>query len=195
MDDFVVNGELTTSVINDQYPHAPAAVGEGLVEPRPQSALVNDRKSLFDVSSFGHGDNTAIVADIKDTVLLEDGAEHVLNDDRRRGIRHETRLFMELLSKEVNAEIAVLAGLSRSGDTDNLAGTALENQKVADADVVARDGDGMRSSTALDKADVLTHAIADASWATVFFIDDYFFPLDTMAMRVEWVEDTVGRFL
>lgn len=81
MDDFVVHCKLTASVVDDQYPHAPTTIGEGLVESRPQSALVNDGKSLLDIAGLGHCDNTTIVADIKDTVLLEDGAEHVLNDD------------------------------------------------------------------------------------------------------------------
>ena len=195
MDDFVVHCELTASVVDNQYPHAPAAVGEGLVESRPQSTLVNDGKTLFDVASLGHSDDTAVVTDIKDAVLLEDGAQHVLNDDRRRRVRHKTRLFMELLGEEINAEVAVLAGLSRSGDTDDLAGTALENQKVADADVVARDSDGMGSSAALDIADALTHTIADASWATIFLIDNHFLPLYTVTMGVEGVEDTISSFL
>ncbi len=50
---------------------------------------------------------------------------------------------MELLREQVNAQIAVLACLGRSGDTDDLAGTTLENQQIADANVVTRYGDGV----------------------------------------------------
>lgn len=47
---------------------------------------------------------------------------------------------MELLGKEVDAEVAVLAGGGRRRDADNLARSALQQQDVAYADVVAGDG-------------------------------------------------------
>ena len=147
---------------------------------------------MLDISSLSHGDNTAIIADIEDTVLLEDGTEHVLNDDRGRRVGDKARLFMQLLGEEIDPEVTVLAGLSRGGDADDLARTTLEDQQIANADVVARDGDGVGANGAVDEADVLTNTFANASWATLL-INDYFLVL-TM-VRVEWMEDAVCGFL
>lgn len=82
MDDLVVHGKLTASIIDDQYTNTATAVGEGLVESRPKSTLINDRKTLLHIASLGHGNNAAIIANVKDAVLLENGTEHVLDDDR-----------------------------------------------------------------------------------------------------------------
>lgn len=46
---------------------------------------------------------------------------------------------MQLLGEEVDTEVAVLAGGGRGGDADHLAGTVLEHEEVADADMVAGD--------------------------------------------------------
>lgn len=48
---------------------------------------------------------------------------------------------MQLFGEEVYAEIAVLTSLRRGGDADHLARTALQDQQIADADMVRRDGD------------------------------------------------------
>ena len=74
MDDLVVHGELTSSIIDDQYTNAAAAIGEGVIESRPQSTLINDWKTLLHIASLGHGNNAAVIANVKDTVLLENGA-------------------------------------------------------------------------------------------------------------------------
>lgn len=50
---------------------------------------------------------------------------------------------MQLLGEEVHAEIAVLTSLAGGGDADNLARAALQDEQVANADVVAGDGDGV----------------------------------------------------
>lgn len=55
---------------------------------------------------------------------------------------------MELLSEEVNTKVTVLASLGGGGDANDLARAALENQEIADADVVAGDGDGVSRSHA-----------------------------------------------
>ena len=90
----------------------------------------------------GRGHTSAIL-EVEDTVLLEDRAEHGLDDDARAGVRDERRLLVQLLGEEVDAQVAVLAGRGRSRDADDLAGTALQDQQVADADVVGWDGDGV----------------------------------------------------
>jgi hypothetical protein len=50
---------------------------------------------------------------------------------------------MQLLGEEVNTQVSVLASGSRRGDADDLARTTLKDQEIADADVVAWDGDGV----------------------------------------------------
>jgi hypothetical protein len=86
---------------------------------------------------------TSLVMEIEDTVLLEDWTKHGLNDDAWAWVGDEGRLFVQLTSEEVDTQVAVLAGGSRGGDPDNLAGTALEHQEVTHADVVAWDGNGV----------------------------------------------------
>jgi len=143
VNDLVVDGQLTALVVDDKDADAATAVVEALGEASKEAGLVKDREALLDVTSLGHGNDVAVITDVKDTVLLEDRAEHVLDDDRRAGVADEGRLFVKLLGEEVDAEVAVLAGLGRGGDADDLAGTALQDQQVADPDVVARDGDGV----------------------------------------------------
>jgi hypothetical protein len=50
---------------------------------------------------------------------------------------------MQLLGEEVNTQVAVLSSLSRCSDADDLARTALQDEKVTNADVVTWDGDGV----------------------------------------------------
>lgn len=47
---------------------------------------------------------------------------------------------MELLGEQVDSEVAVLAGGGGGGDPDDLGNPALEDQDVADPDVVAGNG-------------------------------------------------------
>jgi hypothetical protein len=143
VDDLVVDGQLTALVVDDKDADAATAVVEALGEASKEAGLVKDREALLDVTSLGHGDDVAVITDVKDTVLLEDRAEHVLDDDRRAGVANEGRLLVQLLGEEVNTEVTVLASLSRGGDADDLARTALQDQQVADPDVVAGDGDGV----------------------------------------------------
>ena len=72
---------------------------------------------------------------------------------------NEAGLLVKLLGEEINSEVAKLTGLSRGGDANDLAGTALQDQEIADADVMAGDGDGVHvgssaSSAAFDVTDV-----------------------------------------
>ena len=102
---------------------------------------------------------------------------------------------MELLREEVYSEIAVLASLSRCGDTNDLAGTALKHQKVTNTDVVTRDGDGLRSpSPSLDITNILRHSFTDAGRTTLalLFLNDY---LLTLVLGCERMENAVGCFL
>ena len=99
---------------------------------------------------------------------------------------------MQLLREEVHAEIAVLASLSRCGDTNDLAGTALKHQEVTNANVMARDGDGLRSaSTALNITNIFRHSftVADGTTLALLFLNDY---LLALVLRCERVENAVS---
>lgn len=146
VDDLVVDGELLTIVVDDEDADAAAAIVEGVCETLEQVALVEDGKTLLDIASLGHGNDAAVLADVKNTVLLEDRTQHVLDDDGRAGVGDEAGLLMELLGEQVNTEVAVLASLRGGGDADDLARAALEDQEIANADVVAGDGDGVGRS-------------------------------------------------
>ena len=86
VDDLVVDSKLATLIIDDEDTNTATTVVEGVRETVQQVALVDDGKALLDVASLGHGNDAAVIADVKDTVLLEDGAEHVLDDDRGRRV-------------------------------------------------------------------------------------------------------------
>ena len=146
MDDLVVDGHLQTIVVDDEDADGAAAVVEGLGKARGETALVEDGETLLDIARLGHGNDAAVFTDVEDTVLLEDRAEHVLDNDRGSGVGDEAGLLVQLLGEEVNTEVAVLASLRGGGDADDLARAALEDQEIADADVVAGDGDGVGGS-------------------------------------------------
>lgn len=146
MDDLVVDGHLHTIVVDDEDTDRAAAVVEGLGETRRETTLVKDGETLLDIASLGHGNNATVLTDVKNAVLLEDRAEHVLDNDGGGRVGDEARLLVQLLGEEVNTEVAVLASLRRGGDADDLARAALEDQEIANADVVARDGDGVGGS-------------------------------------------------
>lgn len=143
MDDLVVDDELAARVIDDEDTDAATTIVERIGDLLEKTALVEDGQTLLDIAGLGHGDDTAILTNVEDTVLLEDRAEHVLNHDRRGRVGDEARLLMELLGEEINTKVAVLAGLGRGGDADDLARAALKDQEIANADVVAGDGDGV----------------------------------------------------
>ena len=152
MDDLVVDSHLETIIVDDKDADATAAIVERLGETGGETTLVEDGEALLDITRLGHGDDATILTDIENTVLLEDRTKHVLDNDRWGRGGDEAGLLMELLSEEVNTEVAVLASLGGGGDADDLARAALEDQEIANADVVARDGDGAGGSHLVDGA-------------------------------------------
>lgn len=101
---------------------------------------------------------------------------------------------MKLLGEEIDSKVAVLAGLGGCGNADDLARAALQDQKVTNADMVARNGDGIGPSTTFDIADSLTDAITDTGRATltILFLDH---DLLSFMVRVERMEDAICGFL
>ena len=166
-------------------------------------SLVNDRESLLDVTSLGHTNKAAVVAHVEDAVLLEDGAEHALHNDRGLRIADETRFFLQLAGEEVDTEVSVLACLWGRRDADDLAWSALKDDEVADADELAGDGNSISGAADawLNEADVLAVALAVADWTTVavFFDDDFLADLNIVVAVVvttaEGVDDAVKATL
>lgn len=139
VDNLHLNSELTATVVENKDTDAATARLESALETRPQVGLVNDLQTLLDIASLGHGGDIAILH-IQDTVLLEDRAEHGLDNHARSRVGDEGRLLVQLLGEQVNTEIAVLASGGRGRDADDLARSALEHQEVAQTNVVAGDG-------------------------------------------------------
>jgi len=192
VDDLEVDDELTATVVDDEGTDGATAVGEGIADALEEAALGDDGEALLDITSLGHGDNLAVITEVEDAVGLVDGAEHGLDDHGGRGVRDEARLLLQLAGEQVDTEVAVLASLGGDGDADHLAGTALQDEDVTDADKVAGDGDGLAGNTAvagLHNADLLTDTLAEAGRATLIH-DDLL-----AVVVVEGVEDTLGSAL
>lgn len=142
MDDLHVNSELAAVVVEDESTDTATARLEGAAKTRPQVGLVNDGQALLDITALGHGDN-ATALEVKHTVLLENGAEHGLDNHARSRVGDKGRLLVQLAGEEVNTKIAVLAGGRGGRDADNLARASLQHQEVTNADVVARNGNSV----------------------------------------------------
>lgn len=154
VDNLVVDGQLLSLIVDNKHTNGTGTVAESLFQSGDEVALVDDLKTLLDLTSLGHGNESAVIADVNEPVLLEDRAQEGVEDDRRRGVRDNARLLMELLGEQVNTKVSVLTSLSRCGDTDNLARTVLEDDKITNADVVAGDGEGALV-TGVGRRDVL----------------------------------------
>lgn len=177
--DSVVDGKLTAFIAENKNSNATTALVESIGETLQQAALVNDRKSLLDVATLGHGNNVTIIADVKDTVLLEYRSVHLLNHHRRRRVGDEGRLLLQLLGEEIDTEVAVLTSLRRGGDADDLAGATLEIQQITNADVVTGDGDGTARAGAASGATRSRHG----GYGLTFF-DDF---VDRRGVMMVWV--------
>jgi len=141
MHDLVVDGQLLAMITDNQHTNGAGAASESLLKTRPKVTLVDDLETLLDLTSLRHGNELAVIANVDETILLEDGTEERVENDTGRGVRDNARLLVKLLGEEINTEVTVLTGLSRSSDADDLTGTMLKDYQVTDADVVARDSE------------------------------------------------------
>jgi hypothetical protein len=154
MGNLVVDGELLAVVGDDEDTDGSGSTAESLLELGEEVALVDNLEALLDLTSLSHGDELTVIADVDETVLLEDWAEEGVEDDRWGWVRDNTWLLMQLLGEEVNTEVSVLTSLGRGGDADDLAWAVLEDDKVTNADVVAWDGEGGVLGDVVDRRDV-----------------------------------------
>lgn len=195
MDDLEVDNELTATVVNDEGTDGATAVGEGIADTLEQTTLGDDGQTLLDITGLGHSDETAVITEVQDAVGLVDRAEHGLDDDGGGGVGDEAGLLLQLTGEEVDTEVTVLTGLGGDRDTDDLAGAALEDQDVANADKVAGDRDGLASDalvTGLHNADLLANTFGEAGWTTL--VSDDFLTV-MVVMVVEGVQNAVGSTL
>lgn len=101
---------------------------------------------------------------------------------------------MELLGEEIDTKVAMLPSLCRGSDPNDLARTALKDQEIADADMVAWDSDGMSRHVAFDNADILTDTFTDASGAALLVHDDFLTIVMAVMLLMEGVENPVSGF-
>lgn len=141
MNDLHVDTKLLAAIRDDKDTDGSATSVEGFLKTRPEIGLIDDGEVLLDITGLGHG-NDGTILEIENTVLLEDRAEHGLDDDTWGWVGDERGLFVQLLGEEVDTQVAVLTSGRGGGDTDDLARTALKDQEITEADVVAWDGDG-----------------------------------------------------
>lgn len=83
----------------------------------------------------------------------------------------------------------MLTGLSRGGDTDNLTGTTLEDQKITNADMMAGNGNSIgHQTTALNIANSLVDSVTDTSRTSlsIFFFDNHLLALVLGMKRVKY---------
>jgi len=170
VDNFHVDGKLTAMITDHQDTDTTTASVEGLVETGPEVGLIDDGEGLLDITSLGHSDNSAIL-EIKNTVLLEDWAQHSLDNHTWGWVGNERGLLMQLLSEEIDTQVSVLTGGGRSRDADNLARTPLENQEIAETDVVSWNSDGIWDSCGFGAGDT---ALRGASTASIFIVVTHF---------------------
>lgn len=101
MDDLHVDSKFLSVVVEDKDTNAATARLESTGEATDEVGLVNDREALLDVAGLGHGRHVPI-SEVENAVLLEDGAEHGLNDDAGGRIGDERGLLMQLLAEEID---------------------------------------------------------------------------------------------
>jgi hypothetical protein len=81
MDNLVVDRKLLAIIVDDEDANTATAVVERVSQTGEEAALIKDRKALLDIAGLSHGNDTAILTDVKNTILLEDRTKHVLNNN------------------------------------------------------------------------------------------------------------------
>jgi hypothetical protein len=142
MDGLEVNGELLVTVADDENADKTRAVTVSSLDLVSEATLVDDLEARLKVTGLSHGDQAAALGDIDHAVLLVDGAHHGVLDDGGRRVRNDAGFLVKLTGEEIDTEITMLTRGGRGGGADQLAGTGLEDDNIADADVVAGNGVG-----------------------------------------------------
>jgi len=198
MHHLVIHSQLPPLITDNQHPHRTPPIRKAISQPRKQIRLIQHGQTLLHIPRLRHRHHAPIIADIQHAVLLEDRAEHVLHHDRRARVADEAALLVQLLGEEVDAQVAVLARLGGRGDADDLARAALQNQEIADADVVAGDGDSVGGAAAVVAGDALGAVTGGAHGDFAVFDYGFFLAFGTvfvvavLGLVLLAVEDAVG---
>lgn len=75
MNKFEVYRQLLSMIVDNEYSHRARALSESLSDLVVKISLVNYFETLFDLTRLGHADQFAIVSDVDESVLLEDGSQ------------------------------------------------------------------------------------------------------------------------
>lgn len=75
VNNLVINSQFLSMVRDDQDANRSGTVTESLLQLAPEMALVDNLETLLDLTGLGHGDELAIVTDVDEAVLLEDGTQ------------------------------------------------------------------------------------------------------------------------
>jgi len=147
MDSLVVDCQFILAIGDDEDTDETRSVAVSRLDLIAEATLIDNLEAGFEVPSFGHGNELAIIGNVDDTVLLVYGAHHAVEDDGRRRVGDDTGFLVKLTGEEVYTEVAVLASGGRGSDANDLAGARLEDDDITDSDVVARDRVGGGGST------------------------------------------------
>jgi len=196
MDDLHVDDQLAAAVVDDHDTDTASAISKCSINALEQVVLVSNRQTLLDITGLSYGDNPADLADVQDTVLLEDRSQHGLDNHGWGWVADEGGLFVQLAGEKVNTKIAVLSGLRRHADTDDLRRTALEKENVTNADEVALNRHATAAETWFNEADLLNGG-REGSWTGGLSSigDNYILTASIMVMVGERVQHTVGSSL
>ena len=94
MDDLVVDHELPPSIVDDQSPNTAPPLRKRAINLAIQAPLIHNSKTLLDIPTLSHTDQSAIITHIQDTILLEHRTQHTLHHDRVPGVTDKGALLM-----------------------------------------------------------------------------------------------------
>jgi len=143
MHELVIDGQFLSMIRDDQNTDRSASLAKGFPELIVEVALINNFETLLDLTRLGHGNELAIITDVNEAVLLEDGSEERVENNGWRWMRDNTRLLMELFGEEVDTKVSVLTSLGRCGDANDLAWAVLKDHEITNANVMAWDGESI----------------------------------------------------
>jgi len=82
VDMLVVDSQFLSVITDNQTPDGTRALSKGFLHLVNEIALINNLQPLFDFTSLGHANESAIITDINKPVLLEDRAQKGVKNNR-----------------------------------------------------------------------------------------------------------------
>jgi len=94
-----VDSQFIRTITKDQDANTSTTISKGVIQSSPQASLVSNAKGLLNITILSHGDDATILADVKETILLEYWTLHRLQQDRRGRVRDYAGILMKLLGE------------------------------------------------------------------------------------------------